>query len=339
MFQPDPGEVDYSGPDVPPADSASEDTAQVTTQEASAGQTPAAPEIPDNRPVTVPYPPGEEPPEQTQDTAAPAADADTGAAPADAGVPIDVLVAAGQAGLTAEDVQALGSADAIKAAIRIKGGGQVAPTTATPAGKPEAQDKTAPVAPPELKPWELDLPKEFEDADRFDPKVVEFLRNLTAGVKARDEAYRARVDYLEKRQPQGESATADRTSEMMFDMTLNQKLAEEAFKPYVEKLGIGWQAELSEEEFANRQKVAVVASELITRQQSQGRRPKLGEIAMQAAGIVFPEIASKLGQKAIASKIAARPKVGKPGGVADSRNPRQQAIDDIREIQRSIGVR
>jgi len=342
IFEPAPGEIKFDQPLPPVPEDAGEEETQVTTTEASAEATPAAPQpaLPKQGQYVVPNPPGQEP-VQTEDTPAPAADADPGqaaAAPAtDGTLPVDVLIEAGRAGLSAEDIQALHTADAIRAAIRIKGGGAAAPSPAAPGAPSTAKGQAAPVVPPELKPWEFEVPKELEDPEYFDPKVSAFLKGLTAKVKERDDAFRAHIGQLQSR-PTGEAV--DRTSEMMFDMTLNNKLAEDTYKPYAEKLGIGWQAELSPEEFANRQRVATVAQELYARQQSQGRTPKLGDITMQAAGIVFPEIASKLGQRTVAAKLAARPKVGRPGGgVADTRDPRQQAIDDIREAQRAMGAR
>lgn len=332
---------------LPAAEPAAEDSAQEVATEAPAGQEPAAPEpqgapAPDRARVgqqIIAEPPGEAPAlTPPQDTPADTADAATGVAPAETGqgLPYDVLVAAGAAGLSADHVKALGTAEAIRAAIEIKTGGKAA--TTAPAATEGTETAEAPAL-PELKPWEFKVPEELRDAEAYDPKVVKFLDEMAAYSKSRDDAYRAHIAALSNRTQTG-NGDAQRYSEMMFDMTLNGKLGEETYKPYADKLGVGWQVELSGEQFENRQRVAETAGQLYERQRAQGKTPKLADVIMQAAGIVFPEIASKLGQKAIASRIAARPKVGRPGGgVADTRDPRQRAIDDIAEAQRAAGIR
>jgi len=337
MFKPADGEVRDSFPTV---ETPAEPAPEATETPAAPAEAPAAPAVP-AAPVfggVIPRPPGTEAPAAEPAPSTPA-DVSPGADKGTEGLPFDVLIEAGRAGLSAEDVGALQTAEAIRAAIRIKGGIQASTTAATTATSTATAKEPAPAAPalPELKPWDVELPKEFEDAEQFDPKTTAFLKNLVAQVKGRDDAYRAHLSHLATRQPTPEGV--DHTAEMMFDMTLNNQLARDDYKPYAERLGIGWQMELSKEEFANRQKVAGVAQELYARQQAQGHSPKLESVIMQAAGIVFPEIASKLGQKAIASKIAARPKIGRPGGgVADNRNSFQRATEAIRDAKRAAGI-
>uniref|UniRef100_A0A6M3KDK1 Uncharacterized protein n=1 Tax=viral metagenome TaxID=1070528 RepID=A0A6M3KDK1_9ZZZZ len=345
LFQPDPSEIVNEFATVPPAADAGEE-AQETTTEAPAGQ-PAAPAKEGARvpppsgaaPQTITVPPGEEPPVQTEDTSPAAADADTGATAADKGteaLPFDVLIEAGKAGLSTEDVAALRTPDAIRAAIRIKGGGAPAATTTT--AEPTAPSTASePATLPELKPWELEVPKELEDPEMFDPKVSAYLKKLTEEVKTRDAIYRAHLGATGSRQTTPE--VVDHSGEMMFDMTLNAALAKEQYAPYVEKLGVGWQFELSPEQYENRKELNSVAQGLLARQLSDGRRPKAEAVIMQAAGIVFPEIANKLGQKALLSKVAARPKVGRPGGgIADNRSPDQRALDILAEAKRAAGI-
>jgi len=220
-----------------------------------------------------------------------------------------VLLAAGKAGLTVEEIAELGSDAAVTRAIAFA-------ERQTAAVRPPAKEKAPEAASPdeewpELAPLKIELPKALTDDEDLNPVIKEALGQLAQTVQQRDEVYRAELARLRQ------SATApapDPTSDPIRDMRLDME-----FNAFVgkndgwgEKLGNGFYDELSEAEQKARQDVANIAAGLAERQRDQGRRPRLGELIAQAAAIVFPEKQKQATKATLVKTAQSRTKVRQP---------------------------